>query len=215
MPDGQEIGGTPQDAHMAYQRAIAQRIKSEEQAARRQRIINGRDIVYAKATDRKDEDELQKQLRVKVCGLIYNHCEEDCKSLNDMIKHQYPTEHDKKKAAEILRKIAYHQCKIIETIVQKLYLEAVGSQLKTFYDAHLAPRQEPLESNEWRNYHLHSINSLPARLRRSLPKYVKWGLMKNRDEFKPVYEAWDPELFLDWFKLKEYGSFDISFVRFD
>ena len=210
--NGTEFIGSLKEFNEAMQKMKAEQIKREQQAARRNRYINGRDIVYSKATDRKDEEELLKQLRARVCGIIYNHCDVQCSFLQRLIKTQ-GTVYKDDEYQKMLIDIARQQCCVIRIVVSQFGLSSITQQLGTYYDAHFNELQS--HSKEWRNYQLHCMQSVPARLRRSLPKYVKWGEMKSRNEFKPVSIAWDPELFLDWFKLKEYGDFDISFVRFD
>ena len=206
--NGTEFIGSLKEFNEAMQKMKAEQIKREQQAARRNRYWNGRDLIYAKATDRKDEEELLKQLRARVCGIIYNNCDVQCSQLQRLIKNQGPHQTE-----ELLINIAIQQCCIIRIVINEFGLSEITQQLGNYYDAHFDELQS--HSKEWRNYQLQCMQSVPARLRRSFPKYVTWGTMKNRNEFKPVSIAWDPELFLDWAKLKEYGSFDMDFARFD
>ena len=212
--NGNEIGGTKQDAHMAMQRAHAQKQKREEQAARQLRIFNGRDIVYAPATDHKDGIRLRDKVRFEVCCILYNHCRGHCSELHRLIRDQGRVQ-DPKIKEQMLIDIAHHQCDVIKIITERLHLPKVVQQLLSYYEANIANRQQPDQTKEWRNFHYHSLQSIPARLKAALPKYLKWGMIHNRDDYKPPHEPFDPQLFGDWAHLDQYGSFDMSFVKFD
>ena len=179
-PDGQEIGGSKEDAHIAYQRATAQRKKSEERAAR-YRIMNpppiprGTAAIFERRTDPFTEDSLQREVRTEVNrarirldidGII--HQIHSSQLTNGAIKD---TEVQQKDARQIIRQ----QCEVIRDLVREMGLDSILADICDYYKAYIDPIQLSQGSSpEWVKFHEYLMRRLPRRLRRCIPAALKW-----------------------------------------
>ena len=177
--NGNQFIGSRQEFFEYRQKQKAAQIKREKQAARQQRQLSGRDLVYAPAENKDDGRQLRDELRKKVHWLLYENYRRRASDLGQLIK-SIPWEHDAKKKAQLLIDIAHLQCDIIKIVCEQLNLPAVVAQLKSYYDANIAPCFFINDTKEWRNFHMVSLETIPARLRAALPEYLKWGKIPAR-----------------------------------